>query len=84
MRSRFSAYALGKPDYVWRTWHPRTRPTRVTHDPDTSWESLEVLEATADVVEFVASWRSGHQRGRLHEVSVFERRAGRWFYLGAR
>ena len=26
MRSRYSAYAVGDTDYVWRTWHPRTRP----------------------------------------------------------
>ncbi|HVX54620.1 YchJ family protein, partial [Nocardioides sp.] len=26
MRSRYAAYALGKADYVFRTWHPRTRP----------------------------------------------------------
>ena len=26
MRSRYSAYALGELGYVFRTWHPRTRP----------------------------------------------------------
>lgn len=83
MRSRYTAYVVGDTDHVWRTWHPRTRPPRVTHDPDTSWEGLEVLEAADDVVEFVASWRTGRERGRLHEVSRFERRAGRWFYVGA-
>ena len=32
MRSRFSAYALGEIDHVFRTWHPRTRPDDLTPD----------------------------------------------------
>jgi SEC-C motif-containing protein len=79
MRSRYSAYALAETDYVWRTWHPRTRPASVTHDPTTSWSRLEVLEAHDDVVEF----RAHHGDGVLHERSRFEQRAGRWFYVAA-
>lgn len=77
MRSRYSAYALGDTDYVWRTWHPRTRPERVEPDPATRWTGLEILEATGEVVEFMAR----HTKGDLHERSRFARRAGRWFYL---
>jgi SEC-C motif domain protein len=78
MRSRYSAYAVGDADYVWRTWHPRTRPGQVQIDPTIGWTGLEVLEAADDVVEF----RAHHDRGVLHERSRFEQRAGRWFYLG--
>src|SRR3954447_12547926 len=77
MRSRYSAYAVGDTDYVWRTWHPRTRPERVEPDAATTWTGLEILEASEDVVEF----RARHRTGVLHERSRFERRAGRWFYL---
>ena len=77
MRSRFSAYAVGDTDYVWRTWHPSTRPDQVTHDPSTTWTGLEIIEATGDEVEF----RAHHDRGELHERSRFAQRAGRWFYL---
>ena len=28
MRARYSAYAVGDLDYIWQTWHPRTRPAR--------------------------------------------------------
>lgn len=77
MRSRYSAYAVGDTDYVWRTWHPRTRPETVTPDPTTRWTRLEVLATTEDAVEF----RAHHSRGVLHERSRFERRAGRWFYV---
>ena len=81
VRSRYSAYAVGDTDYVWRTWHPRTRPEQVQPDPSVSWTGLEILEATDDVVEFRARFRTHHDQGVLHERSRFERRARRWFYL---
>lgn len=83
MRSRYAAYAVADTDYVWRTWHPRTRPERVTHDPGTTWIGLEVLAATDDEVEFRAHHVSAEGPGVLHERSRFVRRAGRWFYLEA-
>jgi len=77
MRSRYSAYAVGESDYVWRTWHPRTRPASITPDPSVEWTGLEILEASDDTVEF----RAHHRDGVLHERSRFEQRAGRWFYV---
>lgn len=82
MRSRYTAYALGETEHVWRTWHPRTRPPQVTHDPTVTWVGLQVLSAEDDVVEFVASYDGPDGPGRLHERSAFERRGGRWFYRG--
>lgn len=93
MRSRYTAYAVGAVEHVWRTWHPATRPERVTPDPTTIWTGLTVLRAEgggeADetgVVEFVARWRDGSggrgaRTGELHEVSRFRRRARRWLYV---
>jgi SEC-C motif-containing protein len=81
MRSRYSAYAIGDADHVWRTWHPRSRPAEVTIHPGTQWTGLEVLEAAGDVVEFRAHHRTDGEAGVLHERSRFERRAGRWFYV---
>jgi SEC-C motif-containing protein len=81
MRSRFSAYALSKSDYVWRTWHPRTRPEQVTPDPETCWTRLEVIDSTDDIVEFRAHLKGTGGTGVLHERSRFAQRAGRWFYL---
>jgi SEC-C motif domain protein len=77
MRSRYSAYAVGETDYVWRTWHPRTRPERVHPDPAVRWTGLEIIDAGEDTVEF----RAHHSAGTLRERSRFERRAGRWFYV---
>ena len=70
MRSRYSAYAIGDVDYVWRTWHPRTRPERVTADPATTWTALEVLRADEDTVEFRAHFAGAGGPGVLHETST--------------
>lgn len=83
MRSRYAAYAVRDSDYVWRTWHPRTRPLSVTPDPDVRWTGLVVHDARDDEVEFTASFERLGEPGRLHERSVFARRAGRWFYVEA-
>ena len=89
MRSRYSAFALGLGDYLWRTWHPRTRPDTVTLG-DTAWIGLEILDVVdgterdqQGVVEFVASYVEGRHRGRMRERSTFERRGGRWLYVDA-
>ncbi|OBJ03879.1 zinc chelation protein SecC [Mycobacterium sp. 1245499.0] len=90
MRSRYSAFARGHADYLFRTWHPRTRPPEVTVDPSITWTGLEVSDTVAGgaddnagEVEFTARYESAGRGGILHERSRFERRAGRWFYLDA-
>lgn len=90
MRSRYSAYAKGEADYLFRTWHPRTRPSDVTVDPAISWTGLEVTDVVdggpddeRGVVEFTARFASADRADSMHERSRFERRAGRWFYLDA-
>lgn len=88
MRSRYTAYALGRTDHVFRTWHPRTRPDDVAPDPGVTWTGLEVLATEAGgpddasgVVEFRARFRSGGGPQVLHERSRFERRGGGWVYV---
>ncbi|MEM6107085.1 YchJ family protein [Mycobacterium sp. 050272] len=90
MRSRYSAFACGDAAYLFRTWHPRTRPADVTVDPGITWTGLEVIDTVAGgpdddrgEVEFDARFESRGRVDRLHERSRFERRAGRWFYLDA-
>ncbi|QWF21377.1 SEC-C domain-containing protein [Nocardioides sp. LMS-CY] len=81
MRSRYAAYAVGDLDYVFRTWHPRTRPDDLAPDPGLTWTGLRVTDAGADWVEFVASFTRAGAPGELRERSRFERRAGRWMYV---
>ncbi|MFF0163499.1 YchJ family protein [Streptomyces sp. NPDC005263] len=84
MRSRYCAFVKGDSAYLLRTWHPRTRPTRVDLDPGQRWTGLEILGATegsafhtTGTVTFRASFRGGS----LHERSRFERVEGAWVYV---
>jgi SEC-C motif-containing protein len=88
MRARYSAFAVGDLDYVWQTWHPRTRPDPLTPNDGMTWTGLEIVD-TVDgrpgdqngEVEFRAQFRHGQRAGTLHERSRFAVRAGRWFYV---
>ena len=82
MRSRYSAYAVGDADHLFRTWHPRTRPDDITVDPLETWTGLTIVESGEDWVEFVASYvsRAG-VADELRELSRFEQRGGRWVYV---
>jgi len=80
MRSRYAAYVVGGrvgADYVFRTWHPRTRPDDLSLDHAPAWRGLTIHGYGEDWVEFTAH----HADGDLHERSRFLRRAGRWLYL---
>lgn len=87
MRARYSGYALGRLDFVFRTWHPRTRPDDLAPDGP-RWTGLRVIgteEGGADddtgIVEFVASFEIDGNSGELRERSRFERRRARWVYV---
>jgi SEC-C motif domain protein len=84
MRSRYSAYALGRIDYLLATWHPSTAPGDLELGP-TKWLGLQVIEAQeqgdAGVVEFIATYKVSGRLQRLHEVSRFVRESGQWLYI---
>ena len=91
MRSRYTAYAVGNTDHLFRTWHPATRPVQVEVDAALRWTRLDIVEVAGDdtddtegTVTFAAHWTSGEagsaQHGVLRERSTFAKRAGRWFY----
>ncbi|WP_445170758.1 YchJ family protein [Mycolicibacterium sp. Dal123E01] len=88
MRSRYSAFAVGDLDYVWQTWHPRTRPDSVTPTDGLTWTGLQIVDTAAGQpedqdgeVEFCAHYRHDQHIGTLHERSRFAVRARRWFYV---
>lgn len=86
MRSRYSAFVLGRVDYLEASWHASTRPTGLTLEPGQKWLGLEVkrhrpVDADHAEVEFVARSRVGGRGHRLHETSRFVREGGRWFYV---
>jgi len=88
MRSRYSAYCVGDFEYVWKTWHPRTRAEQPVSGDGPTWMGLQIVDVVAGQagdehgeVEFRAYYREGRRTGTLHERSRFAVRARRWFYL---
>lgn len=88
MRSRYSAFVVGDEAYLLSTWHPKTRPSRVRLDEQQRWLGLRILNtedgASGDrqgTVEFVARYKIAGKGHRLQELSRFENRDGRWYYL---
>ncbi|MEO1291574.1 MAG: YchJ family metal-binding protein [Pseudomonadota bacterium] len=85
MRSRYTAFVLGETEYLLATHHHTTRPASLMFDPDIEWLGLKILAKTEDgdtaTVEFVARMRSAGKQHRMHEVSLFQREGGRWFYV---
>lgn len=88
MRSRYTAYVLGRGDYLLATWSAGTRPASLdlNEEPPPKWLGLEVrrhepLGADRALVEFVARYKVGGRACRLHETSCFARENGRWVYL---
>ena len=53
MRSRYSAYVRGFWDYLHESWHPDTRPSKVS-PTTTDWLGLTIVHATENSVEFIA------------------------------
>ena len=89
MRSRYSAYLLGREDYLLATWHASTRPDALHLSAEHQapvWLGLEVhtvgsVDQDRATVEFVAHYRLGGSHAlRLHEVSRFVCEAGRAFH----
>ncbi len=92
MRSRFSAYVLDNPQYVFRTWDVETRPTlqSLREGKTDNFISLNVLSTTdgslkdnEGTVEFVATYKIGDEVFEHHENSAFRRIKNRWVYVDA-
>lgn len=88
MRSRYTAFAAGRADYLLATWDAATRPARLDLDSGRAWTGLTVLEAREDgdagEVTFVAAYRTaGGRTGEQRERSAFVRLGGRWYYTRA-
>jgi SEC-C motif-containing protein len=57
MRSRYSAYALQLPRYLFKTWHKETRPTlqSLSQQDDTQWISLKITKTEQGMQEDVST-----------------------------
>ena len=88
MRSRYTAYVLGRAEYLLDSWHPEYRPDSLDLDSSQNWLGLRILRTEgggeADdqgLVEFVARFKIAGRGHRLHEISRFTRAGERWLYI---
>ena len=89
MRSRFSAFARGRADYLLSSWHPGTRPEALDLGEEIIWRRLQIVDTEAGgadddtgIVEFRAQYQQDGRRHILHERSRFSRaRDGSWRYV---
>ncbi|WNG83380.1 YchJ family metal-binding protein [Mycobacterium sp. ITM-2016-00316] len=89
MRSRFSAFARGRADYLLSSWHPGTRPARLELDGQITWRRLQIVDTESGgadddtgIVEFRAQYLQHGKRHILHERSRCSRaRDGTWRYV---
>ena len=89
MRSRYTAYVIGRSDYLLATWTPATRPRSLDLEAEkVRWVGLEIHRCTAGLaadnegeVAFTASFIAAGVLCRLHENSRFTKVAGKWQYV---
>ena len=90
MRARYTAFALGKTDYLLQTWHPSTRPTELDAGTSPNWISLQVLasgqQGNRGQVHFRATYKAdGNQGwGYLEEISEFVHENQQWYYVSGK
>ncbi len=95
MRSRYSAYALGNASYLFKTWHPSTRPSLQSLKklgPQTLI-GLKIVSTNAGgkndnkgMVEFISSRYSPSLMGEIEqykEKSLFTKLNKKWVYIDA-
>jgi len=93
MRSRYSAYVLGKIDYLIQTTLP-TQQAHIDREAITAWSHqskwlgliVQDCEAATDAyghakVAFNARWEDAEGLHSHDECSVFVQRAGIWYFL---
>jgi SEC-C motif-containing protein len=94
MRSRYSAYALAKVEYLLSTTHSSTRKSYSTSSikkwaTSNKWLKLEIVSTekgtisdSTGIVEFKAYYLNANKFPHIHqERSTFLKENGRWYYL---
>jgi SEC-C motif-containing protein len=85
MRSRYTAFATGKVDYLLKSWHPSTRPSTLDLPENTQWFDLQITDASEQGqrgrVSFTARFKENNEWFELVETSDFERQDQHWMYI---
>ena len=92
MRSRYTAYATGRIDYIRDTTHPKNRnefeeESAQKWSKDSEWVGLEIISTkdgkegdTQGEVEFVANYVQDDEEVEHHEVAQFKREKDTWYF----
>lgn len=92
MRSRYTAYVLKNVDYLVKTTLPASREPSLAESirdwiGQVTWQKLHVLSTTAGersdnegTVEFIAEFIGPNGTDRHHELSLFKKIRGTWYY----
>jgi len=88
MRARYCAYVLLNETFLMNSWHPETRPSNLSFEPQLKWIDLKVktkkfggINDHSGEVEFIARCKNNGKASRIHEISLFKRRNGYWVYF---
>lgn len=92
MRSRYSAFVVQEPEYIFETHNPKTRD-EVNLEEITAWSAQSIWEGLSIIssengeegddtgmVEFVARYTVGNKSNSHHEKSTFNKVDGKWFF----
>ena len=94
MRSRYTAFVMANGNYLMRSHHSTTRPTKskntiINWAKSVNWIRLEVLEKSKGgnkdnegTVTFNAYYFEDGKVEVIHEKSAFAREDGVWAYVG--
>ncbi len=95
LRSRYSAFVVGKVDYIINTHHTKTqdqvdRKEIETWSKSSTWEGLKILQKEAGeakdemgTIIFHAQYTAEGKKQDHYEKSFFEKEKGEWKFLDA-
>lgn len=89
MRSRYSAFVLANSNYLQKSHHSTTRPSKtekeeiLTWTKSVEWIKLDVLKSTENTVEFKAFFYENNRLNVIHEKSFFVKENEHWVYKEA-
>ena len=96
MRARYTAYTQVEMDFIEKTHDPKTRRTtdmKANREwaETTKWQGLEIIEAKqggredeVGTVEFKAQFETEDGLQDHHELSLFRKREGKWYFSDAK
>lgn len=85
MKSRYAAFVVKDTDYLFRTWHPETRPESLQLDEPIKWLGLTIEDFVDGdreaYVTFVARGKINGRAFKQKEKSRFLKENGSWYYV---